>query len=123
MEGLEDFAYQSKQPIVFSTAGGEADGSCQVDLRIPGMEVKVSPYVLDSTPAVLSVGRRRIKEGYAFYWAPHSERPIMVSPGGKIVPLAVDGYIPYIVTEQPAAAAVAAPASASGERLDRKATA
>ena len=55
----------------------------------------IKPYVLQSTPNVLSVGRRCRHEGYGFYWEPYAPTPRMVSPAGIEVPVEIHGDIPY----------------------------
>ena len=45
------------------------------------------PYVLDSTPDVLSIGRRCVEDGYEFVWKPYSLHPTITTPSGKVVKL------------------------------------
>ena len=52
------------------------------------------PYIMDSTPPVLSVGAR-IKDGCSFIWLP-GKLPCIVRPDGHITPLDVKGDIPYL---------------------------
>ena len=52
-------------------------------------------YVLDSTPPVLSVGLRCTKRGFSFLWI-NGYAPCLVTPDKTIVPLDVDGDIPYL---------------------------
>ena len=54
--------------------------------------------MLDSTPPVLTVGRRCQERGYAFHWPPYGH-PRLVRPNGKDVPLSVDHYVPYIIPD------------------------
>jgi hypothetical protein len=49
-----------------------------------------------STPAVLSLGRRCMHEGFSFVW-PSGDTPYLIRPDGMIVRLKVIGDIPYIV--------------------------
>ena len=52
--------------------------------------------ILKSTPAVLSVGRRCVEEGYSFHWPAFSNEPYMIAPDGKLIRLFVRGYVPYM---------------------------
>ena len=45
------------------------------------------PYILDSTPDVLSIGRRCVEDGYAFYWEPYSLHLTRAAAAGKVVTL------------------------------------
>ena len=54
------------------------------------------PRVCDSTPNVLSIGRRVVLEGFEFHWPRFSQQPYLITPAGKHVYLEVDGYIPYL---------------------------
>ena len=51
-----------------------------------------TPYVLDKSPSVLSVGKKCMEEGYSFVW-PANGAPYMISL------LEVEGNIPYIVKD------------------------
>ena len=55
----------------------------------------VHPYVLDHTPAVLSVGTRCVDQGYSFVW-PANGKPILVRPDDKVVQLKIDGHVPVL---------------------------
>ena len=50
---------------------------------------------LPSTPAVISMGKRCMEDGYAFLWLP-GKTPCMINPAGNIMPLDVRARIPYI---------------------------
>jgi hypothetical protein len=56
----------------------------------------VEPYILDSIPDVLSIGRRCVEDGYAFHWEPYSLAPTMITPQGKIVALVSRDCCPYL---------------------------
>ena len=55
----------------------------------------VSPLVLNSTPPVLSVGKRCMDEGYSFIWNAGST-PYLVDQQGRKHFLAVRDYVPYL---------------------------
>ena len=75
-------------------------------MYVPDIGETIEPYILDSTPNVLSVGYRCQERGWGFYWEPWSSRPRFVSPSGKSYPLSTDGHIPYLTTRNPAVASV-----------------
>jgi hypothetical protein len=55
----------------------------------------VEALVLESTPAVLSIGRRCMEQGYTFEWKPR-RAPTLRSPNGAVVTLEVIDNIPYL---------------------------
>ena len=57
-------------PLSFFTANGvtHADKVCEDKLIV--LNERVKAYLLDSTPAVLSLGARCMQKGYGFYWFP-----------------------------------------------------
>ena len=82
-------------PITFVTASGSTPATEYLQLHIGELDEVIEPYVLASTPAVLSVGKRCHEYGYSFTWVAH-KRPCFISPGGYVLTLLqVDGNIPY----------------------------
>ena len=58
----------------------------------------VQPHILDSTPNVLSLGRRVIVDGYSFEWPARSHSPWLVHPTtGEKIHLEVRDFVPYLV--------------------------
>jgi hypothetical protein len=95
------YAAKHKKRIVsvpqmpFSTAGGPVSATLSLPLFLSDLDSDSSnPYVLDDTPAVLSVGART-KKGFSFFWI-ESRTPCIVTPSKRIVPLDVIGDIPYL---------------------------
>ena len=43
----------------------------------------------------MSVGKKCLSEGFAFYWLP-GKTPCLISPEGDIIPLDVDKGVPYL---------------------------
>ena len=85
--------------MAFSTANGEARAIVTCPLRLKELGYATTPYVLDSTPPVLSVGRR-VRHGVQFHWI-SPEEAYFVSPKGEIIPLVVIDDIPYLKTGTP----------------------
>ena len=54
------------------------------------------PLLLESSPPVLSVGKRCMEEGYSFHW-PSGHNPYLISPDGKRHDLEVDNVVPYLL--------------------------
>ena len=82
-------------PVSLATANGEVrvteDAKVPVGCGIPAIEA----LVLDSTPAVLSIGRRCMREGYTFEWHPY-QAPTLRNPDGFVVTLDVIDNVPYL---------------------------
>ena len=70
---------QGDDEIVFQTANGSTSTSDVAEIVVDELGETAKPFVLDETPAVLSIGRRCMKMGYAFHWMP-GKLPFMVTP-------------------------------------------
>ncbi len=68
---------------------------------IDELDEEIEPFVMASTPAVLSVGRRCLDFGYEFRW-PAGKLPYFITPKGVKVTLVVEDYIPYLRTQHAA---------------------
>ena len=90
--------YESSQPLKFATANGNIFGTEQAHVKIKQTDSIVPPYVLDETPAMLSVGMRCLKDGYEFVWRAHS-RPYFRLPDGSRIKLEVKDNVPLIPSE------------------------
>ena len=51
--------------------------------------------VLEKTPAVLSIGRRCMVDGYSFHWQKF-KNPYLISPNGYKIELEVENFCPYL---------------------------
>ncbi len=78
-----DSVYTTTMPILLATANGLVDGDKVVSQQIGELLEVAEPYVLDSTPDVLSIGRRCVEDGYEFHWGPYSLHPTITTPQGK----------------------------------------
>ena len=85
----------ANKPMVFNTAGGMAPASRVVDVKVKELNQAVTPFVLKSTPAVLSIGKRCAEQDFFFLW-PAGGVPFFVRPDGKVIGLDVIGHIPYV---------------------------
>ena len=52
--------------------------------------------MLDSTPPVLSIGRRCQLEAF-FFWRPPYGKPVLTAPSEKEIALIVEGHVPFLV--------------------------
>ena len=91
------------RPRSFHTANGMAITDKVARMTVNEFGEEVAPYILDSTPAVLSVGYRCMNQGYSFIWPKGGEpvRPIAqwqsLSVGDKG---SCTGSLPWHTAEQ-----------------------
>ena len=76
-----------------------ANGPIEVD-RVATTKIgslgKAEALILDETPAVFSVGKRVMHEGFSFIWRA-GKRPYMTGPNNTKIELEVEGDIPYLI--------------------------
>ncbi|MCP3677108.1 MAG: zinc finger CCCH domain-containing protein, partial [Deltaproteobacteria bacterium] len=86
--------------FVLRTANGPAQVKTRVRSRIPGMNGAEARYlVLNQTPAVLSIGRRVMENGYDFVWRA-GEQPQLSDADGHEFELQVINNVPYWVCDR-----------------------
>ena len=88
------------EPARFNTAGGPTTATTVAPLYIEELRGNIQPYVLSSTPAVVSMGRRCGHEGYSFVWM-DGKCPYFITPDKQRMRLRVIGDIPYIIPGDP----------------------
>jgi hypothetical protein len=91
---MED-ARPTEHRIRLSTANGVTEVTKSVPLQAGPLLEVAHPLLLPSSPAVLSIGRRCMDQGYAFHWM-LKRKPYLVDPNGKKVMLLVNNYVPYL---------------------------
>ena len=64
-------------------------------MQIVRLKETITPFIMNDSPALLSVGRRCMLDGYSFVWT-SGKRPILVRPDGMVIELTVSGHIPYL---------------------------
>ena len=94
---VEDRIKKSNHPLTFCTANGATEASADILLHVDELDEEIEPFVMASTPAVLSIGRRCIDFGYEFRW-PAGKLPYFITPSGVKVTLIVEDYVPYLRT-------------------------
>ena len=55
------------EPICFSMANGPVWAGSTLPLQGVSLLEEINPYVMEQTPAVLSIGRRCMLHGYSFH--------------------------------------------------------
>ena len=90
-----DRIYESCEPLDLITANGPYRASQQTEIDIPILSSKICPYVLEDTPAVISVGRRCVDQNWDFVWK-GSKDPYFKKPDGTKIKLNVKDYVPYL---------------------------
>eukprot|EP00435_Cladocopium_sp_Y103_P044832 s114_g12.t1 len=85
----------SETPICLATASGSTRADEVADVTVDALHRPFSSYILDETPAVLSVGVRCMERGYSFVW-PADGTPYFIRPDHYVIQLNVDGTVPVI---------------------------
>ena len=84
----------SKRQVTLTTANGKTKVGTVAPMEVPVLG-RISPLMLKETPAAITVGQRCMDKGWAFHW-PSGQSPYMVDPDGRIIPLVVENYVPYL---------------------------
>ena len=85
----------SDAPISLITANGNTVAHEVADVHFSNLLEPATPYILEQTPSVLSVGVKCLDQGYSFVW-PNGKRPFLVRPDGCAVVLKIDGHVPVL---------------------------
>ena len=87
-----------REAFLIETANGVTSCDTKLKVKFPDLDEKALVcHVLDQTPPVVSVGWLCSERMYAFYWLSGSRIPYFLTPKGKLLPLDVEDYIPYLV--------------------------
>jgi hypothetical protein len=107
----------TSEPVCFSSANGPVWATSTLPLQGVALLGEMSPYVMEHTPAVLSIGRRCTQHGYSFRW-PASTSPYFVKPDGQKIVCDAHAYVPYVRRREPtwAERAAAAPAVVDSDK-------
>ena len=96
----DDYGYYSDNPIRMITANGERSSSKQGRVFVPKLGKTIDPYLVRSSPPVISVGMRCVEDGYDFVWrGSKGEPPYMVKPNGERIEFVVRDYVPYFANK------------------------
>ena len=98
--------HEADKEIRLATANGEISVTTVFDTQVEPLlyENGTKVHVLESTPDVLSIGKRCVELGYGFHWEPYSKRPYFVPPeyhfgervDDGIIELISIGNVPYL---------------------------
>ena len=108
-----------KANATLQTAGGKVHVEWEVPMQVEELDEDIVPLVLKSTPAVLSLGKRCMQDGYAFEWLPH-KTPTLTTPSGRRIDLVVEGNVPYLASVSPAVPVLCPKPAAGQKRRDVK---
>src|SRR5665648_8699 len=75
-----DLICRAPVPILLATGNDLVSGDKIAPQQIGELGEVAEPYVLDSAPDVLSVGRRCVEDGYTLVWKPYSFNPTTTTP-------------------------------------------
>ena len=93
---IKRFVSKATFPITFHTANGPTRTENVANIYVRELDENITPYVLASTPSVLTVGYRCMDIGYTFIW-PTNQSPYFIRLDGMIIHLTIENYIPYLV--------------------------
>jgi hypothetical protein len=92
---MKHLIVSSDAPLQLWTANGFSSVDKEIALEVTLLGEKIKPYVVQSSPAVLSIGWRCLELGYSFYWQA-GKMPMLVCPDGETIELDVIDYVPYM---------------------------
>ena len=95
IESMKKWVRKAVKSKSFQTASGKTTADQVARMTVSEFGEEIAPYMLDSTPAVLSVGYRCMNLGYPFIW-PKGENPYFLLPKGQVSPLVSKGDVPYL---------------------------
>ena len=77
------------------TANGATRTAGRVDAGVGNLDEVIEAHVLESTPSIISVGKRCMDMGYSFEWTAGC-KPTLTCPSGRAVTLDVINNVPYL---------------------------
>jgi hypothetical protein len=97
---------RAAEKLNFGTASGTVLAQTGATFQCSEVNQEVEPYVLPSTPRVLSIGRRCVEEGCSLVW-PSGKSPTLYAPSGRALGLSVFKNTPYLEVALPGSAQLA----------------
>ena len=85
--------------LTLRTANGKTSTRGVAHMIVDGIEELIEAHVLESTPSLLSLGKRCLEHGYCFVWEPFAE-PKFYDPHGAPVRIEVINNIPYLIPSE-----------------------
>ena len=96
-------------PISLITANGAVDADTKHEVYVEALKDSLQFVELPSTPAVCSVGKKCMEQGFSFHW-PTGEAPYFINPNGQKVQCQLRGNVPVFGDRGPL---ISCPAAAS----------
>ena len=104
-------------PVSLITANGAVDADTKHEVYIEALKDSLQFVELPSTPAVCSVGKKCMEQGFSFHW-PTGEAPYFISPNGQKVQCQLRGNVPVFGDRGPLISCLAAtPTTKDGTRV------
>ena len=72
---IKRFVSKAKVPIPFHTANGPTRIDNIANIHVRELDEHITPYVIENTPPVLTVGYRCMELGYTFIWPTNIRNP------------------------------------------------
>ena len=95
-KGAKGLPKSNTKGLTFCAANGKTTTTECVQRACEQLEGgSVSPYVLQRTPHVISVGKRVMEEGCSFIWCSNST-PLLITKTGTQIPFMTVGNVPYL---------------------------
>jgi hypothetical protein len=85
-----------RAPKYLNTADGLTSITKEMTMCIPQLDEMAEMLCCQNTPAVISIGKRCLEMGCAFFWPPFSERPFFIKPDRTRIFMDVESNIPYL---------------------------
>ena len=97
-------------PVSLITANGPVDADTKHEVYVEALKNSLQFVELPSTPAVCSVGKKCMEQGFSFHW-PTGEAPYFISPNGQKVQCQLRGNVPVFGDRGPLISCPAATSS------------
>ena len=79
------------------TAAGQLCANRVVTAYVSALNERITPYVLEDAPNLLSLGHRCRWEGYRFLWEPFSDSPTIETSEGHAIECVNIRNVPYLL--------------------------
>jgi hypothetical protein len=96
LKGGGEAYVRMRAPKYFNTASGLTSIAEEMTMRMPQLDEMAEMLCCRNTPAVISIGKRCLEMGYAFFWPPFAERSFFIKPDGSQIVMDMAGNIPYL---------------------------
>ena len=93
----DDSLIEKCDAVRLSTASGQVTVSEQTEVYLKPFKGPTTHLVMKEAPAVLSVGRLCMDQGFSFHWE-RKKTPYLKASSGDKIDLVVCDYVPYLQT-------------------------